>query len=655
MLAKIDISDDDILYAESILLPKGKSFDLERRDFIRNMDTIDLQAVPGSGKTTALMAKLLILNRYLPLPSGRGVVVISHTNAAIDEIKDKIGRYCPKIFSYPNFIGTIQSFVNEFLAAPYFEQIWKRSITRIDDDSYNERYLKFGNHYIQGLTKDDRNRSLSWLNANSNVVIRWTSTGEKLVPTLLDGQPPSVKKPRGGTWSLEETKVVENFIVDFKKKIISNGYIRFDESYALADLYIKKYPSVKFLMQSRFAFCFVDEMQDMDEVQYSLLEEVFYNKGLSSTNFQRIGDKNQSIYNNGNKNFWIDRGVCLRLRGSHRLTKEVAEVVKHFAVFPSQIIGLRMLPSGSIKPHLLVYDNNTIKRVIPFYNSLISSFIDSGAIADRPENKYKVIGWTDKIGAADAHTRLNNYKSAQVINNLKNPSKAKTLFHCLSSINTLNQDFSEIEQEVVGVILRLLQQEEITDGDGYPFTKNRLNDNLRNSVDGFYDDYRFRLFQCCSMIAKQFISDACSIFNVLFGDLLSYFENLSSSTLDYRTALSKIDVDPSPIIVDDELSRIEVQSVHSVKGETHTTTMYVETFYQKFVGGGSYESQRLTNPFDLNPLSLNPHDYVLQSMKMVYVGFSRPTHLLCFAVHIDRSKNLITKNVEDCWEVLQVT
>jgi len=28
--------------------------------------------------------------------------------------------------------------------------------------------------------------------------------------------------------------------------------------------------------------------------------------------------------------------------------------------------------------------------------------------------------------------------------------------------------------------------------------------------------------------------------------------------------------------------------------------------------------------------------YKKQSLKMVYVGFSRPTHFLCFAVHKDR-------------------
>ena len=120
MPVAINISDDDIHYAESILLPAGASFDAERRTFITNLSTIDLQAVPGSGKTTALLAKLLILARKLPFSDGSGILVISHTNTAVDEKKEKIGKYCPGLFSYPNFCGTIKSFTDEFLAKPYY-------------------------------------------------------------------------------------------------------------------------------------------------------------------------------------------------------------------------------------------------------------------------------------------------------------------------------------------------------------------------------------------------------------------------------------------------------------------------------------------------------------------------------------------------------
>ena len=110
----ITITDNDIKYAERILLPDGLTFDQQRKDFIKNLERIDLQAVPGSGKTTVLLAKLLIIENQLPFSDGSGILVISHTNTAVDEIKDRIGSYCPKLFSYPNFVATIQSFVDYF-------------------------------------------------------------------------------------------------------------------------------------------------------------------------------------------------------------------------------------------------------------------------------------------------------------------------------------------------------------------------------------------------------------------------------------------------------------------------------------------------------------------------------------------------------------
>src|SRR5665213_1200027 len=143
MPAAPDVTDAEIGYAEGFLFQPGQSFDAERRAFIRRLDTLDLQAVPGSGKTTALLAKLLILERRLPFADGSGVLVLSHTNAALDEIKGRIGQFCPLLFAYPNFVGTIQSFVDHFFALPYFCSKNGRRPVRIHNDHYFDRAEKF--------------------------------------------------------------------------------------------------------------------------------------------------------------------------------------------------------------------------------------------------------------------------------------------------------------------------------------------------------------------------------------------------------------------------------------------------------------------------------------------------------------------------------
>ena len=108
------IRSEHINEAEGLLI-NGNRFDGEERvPFIQNLNSCDLLAVPGSGKTTALLAKLYCLSKYLPFNDGSGILVLSHTNTAVHEIENNLKRHCPILFTYPNFIGTVQSFVNRF-------------------------------------------------------------------------------------------------------------------------------------------------------------------------------------------------------------------------------------------------------------------------------------------------------------------------------------------------------------------------------------------------------------------------------------------------------------------------------------------------------------------------------------------------------------
>lgn len=122
----MEIKNRDIEIAERILLPVGCHFDEERRNFIQNLNSCDLLAVPGSGKTTALQAKLFCLAQQLPFDKKQGILVLSHTNNAVDEIKIKLRSECSLLFEAPNFIGTVQEFVDTFLAIPYYEMTYKK-------------------------------------------------------------------------------------------------------------------------------------------------------------------------------------------------------------------------------------------------------------------------------------------------------------------------------------------------------------------------------------------------------------------------------------------------------------------------------------------------------------------------------------------------
>ena len=71
------IDDNLISSVQDFLLPKGCNFDDERRNFIKELSSCDLLAVPGSGKTTALIAKLCCMAENLEI--GDAILVLSHT------------------------------------------------------------------------------------------------------------------------------------------------------------------------------------------------------------------------------------------------------------------------------------------------------------------------------------------------------------------------------------------------------------------------------------------------------------------------------------------------------------------------------------------------------------------------------------------------
>ena len=69
---------------------------------------------------------------------------------------------------------------------------------------------------------------------------------------------------------------------------------------------------------------------------------------------------------------------------------------------------------------------------------------------------------------------------------------------------------------------------------------------------------------------------------------------------------------------------IEIGTIHSVKGETHTATLVMETKYY------TTESQKILNILKGQEIK-QPKTREAEAMKMLYVAMSRPTDLLCFA------------------------
>ncbi|MCK5055236.1 MAG: ATP-dependent helicase [Candidatus Aminicenantes bacterium] len=681
---KVQITNKDISYAEKILLKQGEPFDQERKDFIRNLDTIDLQAVPGSGKTTALLAKLLILEKYLPFDDGSGILVISHTNAAIDEIKKKIGRKCSRIFSYPNFTGTIQSFVDRFLAIPYYANRYKKKPYRIDNEIYEEKVEKFPNTFIEGFSKQEQNNAKHFLRSNDlykKYRLNLDENGNYILTNNI-GKMLDFKKPRGNTkpqnyldFSEDEKEKVKKWLFEFKRQILIEGVLCFDDAYFLANVYLKKFPKIKRLLQKRFRYVFVDEMQDMDTHQYKILEDIFYNDGDSLSNYQRIGDKNQAIFSGDVKidDIWGKRKIELPLIGSYRLSPNIANVVKYFGLEFLEIEGRNN--KANIKPHLIVFEKP--KDVIKEFTKIIKKN-NLDQIPTDDEYPFRAVGWTGKKN--DKGLTIKNYHEGFDRDKGKTKTDYPNLKSYLLFYDEEKKILEPIRNNIFNAFLRILRFENKKDENDRNYTKRIFLNSLKEKFPGKhekfpgkYEEFKLKLFNWSFGVIKGNVEDAFfEIKNYIPSFLKEVFEinGLNRETKDFISNINQ-----GAVIENSEKSseeqdnkrnniyqnkengiKVKVGTVHSVKGKTHMATLYMETYYDK-----NYEFPRLTKSFFgekhnlvIGKKNMKGHEIDVrkkQSTKMVYVGFSRPTHLLCFAVHKDRFKR---DKMSSIWEICEI-
>jgi DNA helicase-2/ATP-dependent DNA helicase PcrA len=667
------VSNDDILYAEQILFRKTGVFDEERINFIKEARCCDLQAVPGSGKTTVLLAKLLILERYLPLPGGRGILAISHTNAAVDEIKGKIGMHCPKLLSAPNFIGTMQSFIDRFLAIPYYTNHYKKKPVRIDDEIYIEKASDYSNAFLQGFTVPESNNAKRYLTANKicHSYRAEYNNGEYILTKKYLGPKITVNKPHGNTrlanytdWTAAEKARVYNWLMAFKKRLFQSGNLCYDDAYFLAEEYLRKYAAIIRILQSRFRFVFVDEMQDMDKNQHDLLERIFWDDGQSTSIYQRIGDKNQAIFDGDPTagETWTDRGLVLELNGSHRLSKRIAAIVQSLALRPIAINGLGDVVAGSdiaIKPHLYVYTDSSKHLVIPEFAKTIKTLQEEGKLSFTPKYPFKAICWNTK--QEEGKVRICDFHPPFSKDHHKPRVTLPTMENYLNRTDASSKGFKVIQENILNAILRILRLEHIYESEQRLFTKSTLLKYLGEKHPDALFLLKANLFSWCREIFRGDQANALTSIRNYIPGLLHLFAKVIAASYDFIHNRAQVIVVEAvqPLLANVNMSNyegipIEVATVHTSKGQTHTATLYLESFYQRAQGGGNYESERLAEQLKGIPLAAGAHLYVVQSIKMAYVGFSRPTHLLGFAVHKDRFDSKLADLNPDIWQIIQL-
>ncbi|MEL7782077.1 ATP-dependent helicase [Citromicrobium bathyomarinum] len=240
----------------------------EQRDAVHFEDNLQLTACPGSGKTRVILAKLLLLaDAVVGTPQSIGC--ITYTNAAVDEIEQRLRLYGTNASAEKCEVATIHSFCLQFIVRPYQ---WLLP----------EIPAKF-----QILTSD--------MNDFEQIV---TSIEDEigrrpLFQTFLDYESLRIDiygNPAGS--GIEKGSVTERTARRYWELVRGRGCLDFSMIIYYAWKILREHPFVGRGIAAKFKWLLVDEFQDTTDLQLAIFRELHQHL---NTNFFFVGDENQSI------------------------------------------------------------------------------------------------------------------------------------------------------------------------------------------------------------------------------------------------------------------------------------------------------------------------------------------------------------------------
>lgn len=351
----------------------------EQKVYVQTSGKVILNACPGSGKTTTVAHKIysLIQNWENNYSINAGIICLSFTNVAKNEIAEKFREINGFSLPYPHLISTIDSFVNTFITLPFAHKINDvgKRYRIIDDISYldgifqsNWQLMKtFKNHLFSfPPSKIDYtiNNSYSW-----------------------DGHDKS-----GDAEFVKYAKTI-------KTMQIKMGLLKTSDSAFFAYHILKKYPRLGKYLAAKFPYLIIDEAQDTSEIQHSILE-MLYNEGLK--NIDLVGDPYQCLYQ------WRDASPELFLQKfddtvnwkgiylteNRRSTKKIIDVFSVLRRSSEKAIVPVIDTVDDLPLHIIKYDSANYEDAVGKYEKLCveNNFVSNNILVRGNTLKNSLLG-----------------------------------------------------------------------------------------------------------------------------------------------------------------------------------------------------------------------------------------------------------------------
>lgn len=618
------------------LTPDLDFTDAERQAVLLATGSCDVNAAPGSGKTTVLAAKLLLLARKWPHDT-RGICVLSHTNVAREEIQQRLGATAvgARLLAYPHFIGTIHGFVDRFLALPALRSLGL-TVDVIDDDIFAKK----------AIARAMKMPSLwGWAQNDEGV--------KPLVGGLVYRGADLVLDSEGGVLPKTTAKSYP-LLKEIKDQLTSEGIFRYADMFAFAEMLLINFPNIKVQLSRRFPLVFLDEMQDTSWEQEALLERLFD----ESVVVQRYGDLNQRILV-GKGDFAqlsFPREGALPISTSKRFGPAIAAAVSCARVGGNAVVGTA---ADVHPPTLMTYTTDLVSDVLDRFGHLVLDRFNDDQLR---RGSIKALCARKQSDAKQIPGRmLLDYWPAYLEQSKGQGGRSERLWSLLSQSAepgvggvSMHSRAADAKRAVV-LVLREADSPHIKGlRDGSQL--------FRRLVDADQDVKGIR--QLCRELALAQNMGATEVGRAKAIEL--FFQclhpllpaGMSAAKFQALPVFQAPEMQPEQeanqrvcqVKREDRLVEIEIGTVASMKGETHLATLVLESL--------GHPSRRFDLAEALPVLAgLKVRDpkiseSVLSQFRNLYVSMSRPTSFLCLAVNQARvSADCIAALQRKGWQV----
>ncbi len=304
----------------------------------------------GSGKTRVLTSRIVFLIKEFGIDPKK-ILAITFTNKAANEMKQRIERQLDGT-SLGAHISTIHSFAVKFLRSEIKRVNYPSNFQILDGDDQksilNEAYKLFE------IDKKDFNvnATLDYISNNKVAGITYEAAMQ-----------------RAYSYYYEMLAKIYKYYLERCHQMYG---LDFDDLLLFTNRILKANPDVRSRWQKRFEYILVDEFQDIDNVQYEMIE-LLCNE---STNVFVVGDPDQTIYT------W--RGANINIIMDFEKNFEGTETI----YLNQNYRSTQNILNGANS--LIAYNKNRLKKDLFTENSLGQKIVHFTAASDDLEAEYVV-------------------------------------------------------------------------------------------------------------------------------------------------------------------------------------------------------------------------------------------------------------------------